>query len=352
MNLDNVKQFAIVDTEMMIDHIDGLPDQLAIAWELGQSLSLPPYDGIRQVVVAGMGGSAIGADLLAAYESPLSSVPILVWRNYELPAFAGGQETLVIACSHSGNTEEALSAFERAQESGARLMAITTGGELARRAISKKVPLWQFDHDGQPRTAVGYSFGLLFSALVRLHLVPNPGDELANCITAMKAQQANLRAEVPIAENLAKQKASQLVGRCPIIIGSGFMRPVARRWRTQIAELSKSVAQFEELPEADHNMLSGVLQPKLLFDDMMVLFLRAEKAHPRNEFRSDLTRQILADNGFRTDNVTAEGDSRLAQQWTCLHFGDYTSYYLAMAYDINPTPVAAIESLKARLKQA
>ena len=352
MNLDDLSRFKELDRKDMLSEIDGLPDQLQSAWDLGRRLPLGEISNIRLLVVAGMGGSAIGADLLAAFIAPMAAVPVLVWRDYDLPACALDEQALVVASSHSGNTEETLSAFEAAVESAAQVVAITTGGQLARQAEKWGVPLWQFSHAGQPRAAVGYSFGLLLGLVNRLGLVPDLEGEVEAAVAAMRSQQQKLRAEVPVVENPAKRMAGQLVGRWPAIIGSEHLAPVARRWRTQIAELAKALAQFESLPEADHNMVAGVVHPEALFGASMVLFLQGDTLHPRNRLRTQVTREVMMVEGFNTDIIQAQGETRLAQQWTALHFGDYTAYYLAMAYGVDPTPVEAIEDLKRRLREA
>jgi len=349
MNLDDLERFAALDPQGMLQHIDGLPGQLAAAWRMGQALSLSAGDPPRQVVLAGMGGSAIGADLAAAYAAPLAPIPIIVWRDYGLPAWARGPETLVVVSSHSGNTEETLAAYDAARSAQARLLAITTGGELARRASVDRVDLWRFEHRAQPRAAVGFSFALSLAALHRLGALPHPGGELAETVAAMRAQQSNLQAHVPAATNPAKRMAGQFVDRWPLVLGSGVLAPVARRWRTQLAELAKSVAQFEVLPEADHNMLAGVVHPEGLIIQVMVLVLRSRLDHPRNVLRLEATRQILMVEGFNTDILDGTGSSAMAHQWTALHFGDYVAYYLAMAYGVDPTPIPSIESLKRRL---
>ncbi len=349
--LDDVRRFQELDSEHMLEEIDGLPDQLQIAWELGQQPPLPDAVGIRQVVIAGMGGSAIGADLLAAYALPLCPVPVFVHRNYDLPAWANGPETLVIASSHSGNTEETLSAFDAAVQRGCRLMAVCTGGQLAEKAREHGVPLWTFDHKGQPRAAVGYSFGLLLAAFTRLGLIPDPSEELAGAVQAMRDQQAHLRADVPTTQNPAKRMAGQWVGRWVVVLGADHLEPVARRWKGQISEVAKSWGQFEFLPESDHNTLAGLVQPEEQFAHSMVIFLQADSLHPRNQLRVDVTRQIFMVEGLNTDVYRATGGSRLAHMWTALHFGDYSAYYLAMAYGIDPSPVPAIESLKVELKK-
>ena len=351
MKLDDIDYFREIDPEDMLSKIDSLPDQLHAAWALGQSLPLPEVEKINHVVIAGMGGSAIGGDLLTAYTTPLISVPVVVWRDYDLPAFASGLETLVIASSHSGNTEETLSAFKKGREKGVQLIAITTGGELAGQAEKHGVPLWHFDHGGPPRAAVGYSFGLLLAVLARLHLISDPADEVLSAVEAMRRQQKKLRAEVPVVKNTAKRIAGQLIGRWATIVGPGLLAPVARRWRTRISELAKAAAHFEEIPEADHNMVAGVFQPESFLPSTMVIFMRGSHVHPRNLLRVEATCDVLMLEGLGTMIVEAKGETRLAQQWTSLHLGDYSAFYLAMAYGVDPTPVSVIEGLKGALAQ-
>ena len=350
MNLDDLDRFRQLDPEGMLRHIDDLPAQLEQAWALGQTLPLPSGPEPRLVVIAGLGGSAIGADLLAAYAAPHCPIPITVWRDYDLPAYAAGAETLVIASSHSGNTEEVLSSFERAGRAGASRLALTTGGTLARQAEQEGVTVWRFPNEGPPRTAVGYSFGLLLALLARLALAPEASQQVAGAAAAMRAQQQKLGAGIPVVNNPAKRMGGQFMGRWPTIVGAGLLAPVARRWRTQINELAKAVAQVEFLPEADHNFVEAVMNPAELFSKTMVLFLRASLDHPRNLARAEATRHLLMVEGFNTDEIDAEGDTRLAQQWTCLHYGDYVAYYLAMAYGVDPTPVPVMDALKQTLK--
>lgn len=351
MILDDRQSFSELDPDGMLSEIENLPDQLQQAWELGMRHPLPDWQGLQQIVIAGMGGSAIGGDLVRSYALPLANIPIIVWRNYDLPAFARGAKTLVICSSHSGNTEEVLSAFERAVEVEAKVLAVTKGGELGKRAQKHDVPLWTFEHGGQPRAAVGFSFGLLLAGLSRLEIIPNPSSDLFTTVELMKERQKLLAADVPTANNPAKRLAGQFMGRWPTIIGAEHLAPVARRWRTQISEIAKALAQFEELPEADHNMVAGVEMPQALFGNTMVVFLRASGYHPRNFLRTDTTMKLLMVEGVNTNLVHAKGDSRLEEIWTSLHFGDYVAFYLAMAYGVDPTPVHAIEDLKQQLQE-
>ena len=352
MNLNDPESFHKLDQSDMLAQIDQLPQQLSHAWELGTSTTLPHWEGLQNVLVAGMGGSAIGADLLAAYITKTCPIPVIVHRDYELPAWADGPRTLVITSSHSGNTEETLSAYQRAHENQCHILAVTTGGQLANMAERDGSALWRFKHTGQPRAAIGYSFGLLLAAFSQLGLIPDQQTELDLAVKAMLAQQSNLSAEVPDVKNPAKRLAGQMVNRWVAVIGSDLLVPVARRWKGQISEIAKAWGQFEELPEVNHNTLAGILNPASIYPQMMVLFLKASANHQRNQLRSDLTRQIFMLEGIGTDTIEARGDTPLEQLWTAVHLGDYVAYYLAMVYGVDPTPVEAIEGFKVDLQQA
>lgn len=346
MNLDDSASFRALDSQDMIGQINGLPDQLDQAYHLGLQLDLPKMEGIRTVLVTGMGGSAIGADLVAAYVADRCSVPVLVHRDYGLPAWAKGPETLVIPSSHSGNTEETLSSFQEAHARGCQILAVSTGGKLAEQARAKGYGTWVFPHSHAPRTAVGFSFGLIEALLFRLGLVPDPSDALIETIHAMRNLQTNLLMEVPVKHNPAKRMAGQLMGRWVSVFASDYMAPVARRWKGQISELAKAIAQFEALPEADHNTLAGLEYPQEVLSKTTALFLQAPGNHPRNLLRLNLTRQLFMQQGLATDVIEARGHNSLAHIWTTLLYGDYTAYYLAMSYGVDPTPIDILTGLK------
>ncbi len=360
MNLDDFETFKQLDPQNMLGEIDNLPAQLEKAWQIGQTSEVFETSEVSRVLISGMGGSAIGADLVSAYVSPTCRVPVTVHRDYGLPAWARGPETLVIASSHSGNTEETLDSFAAARKAGCRLLAICTGGELEKRALANGVPVWKFEHKGQPRAAVGFSFGLLLVAFSRLGLIETPEKMTTKIVTTvevMKKQQKSLRADVPVANNPAKRLAGQLVGRWVNVYGSGMLAPVARRWKGQVNEIAKAGAGFEVLPEADHNALAGLCNPPGIQSQTKTLFLCAPSGttnsiHPRNRLRLDLTRQEFMLEGLNTDVYEAQGESPLAHIWTALHFGDYMAYYLAMAYGADPTPVEALVNFKAAMKAA
>ncbi|MDK2981962.1 MAG: glucose/mannose-6-phosphate isomerase [Chloroflexota bacterium] len=351
MDLDLAKDFGKLDPEDMLGAIRGLPQQLWTAWETAGKLPLPEQREFSKVLVAGMGGSAIGADILAGYAAEDCSVPLVVLRGYQLPAWAKGADVLVVCSSHSGNTEETLAVFEEALERGCTTMTVSTGGKLSEAAKAKGAVCWNFDHVGQPRTAVGFSFGLLLNLLERLDLLPKQEALVKQAVEEMEALREQIDAEAPAVKNLAKRLAGQAVDRIPVVFGAEHLEPVARRWKTQINEVSKAEAQFEFLPEADHNTLAGLVNPEELLYKTYALFLNSERYYERIQKRFKLTADEFMVSGVCVDPVACSGGSKLAEIWTAILLGDYVSFYLAMAYEVDPTPVDALNRLKAAMKK-
>lgn len=349
MDLNHLENLSEIDPENMIGEINGLPEQLETAWNLGLSQPLPQMSAVNLVVIAGMGGSAIGGDLLAGVVVDRSPVPLLVQRDYNLPAYANGRETLVIVSSHSGNTEESLSALATAVQNRCQVVTISTGGKLQTISEKSGISNWSFNHKGQPRAAVGYSFGLLLAMMVRLGLVSDPSQEMEAAITAMREQRKVLTTEVPVNQNPAKRLAGQMMGRDVTVFGSGHLAAPARRWKTQINELAKAQAAFEFLPEADHNTLAGACNPEKVLEQTFKMFLQSNLDHPRNILRSQLTRESFMQQGINTDFYQAKGNSKIEQVWNAVQFGDYAAYYLALAYDTDPTAIAPISALKEKM---
>jgi glucose/mannose-6-phosphate isomerase len=336
----------------MIGEINGLPDQLQTAWDLGQALPIPKLDDIQNIVLCAMGDSASAAELAAASIFSSLSLPVTVHRNYGMPAFADSH-TLVVCISHSGNSEEVLDAFESAQKSKCALLAISTGGELTKRANAKNIPAWNFDYNGKDTTAVAYPFALLLALFSRLGFIPDPSKDIVEAVAMMKRSQQHIVPEVIAAKNPAKRYAGQLVGRWVTFVAPENLAPVARRWKTQINQLAKAGANFEIIPEASHNTLIATLNPNATLNaHTMTLFMRAPGDHPRNRMRSDMMRQTFMLEALNTDVIDARGQSAIANLWTLILFGDYMAYYLAMAYGTDPSEEEAFVNFKSALSSA
>ncbi|MCZ7543068.1 MAG: SIS domain-containing protein [Anaerolineae bacterium] len=216
MNLDDLPRFKALDPQDMIGHINAMPDHIERTWSRAQALPLPNrFAQADKVVICGMGGSAIGGELVAFALADQSRAPIMVNRGYDLPAFATGEDTLVVACSHSGDTEETLAAFAQAGARGAQRMAICTGGALRAQADEAGVVTWTYDYASQPRAALGFSLTLLLALAHRLGLARDLDAAVAEAVAVMRGQTAQYRPETPTGANPAKQLAAALFGRIP-----------------------------------------------------------------------------------------------------------------------------------------
>ncbi|MGE5554007.1 MAG: bifunctional phosphoglucose/phosphomannose isomerase [Betaproteobacteria bacterium] len=347
--LDNLEYLASADPTGMGQWVAELPEQCEEAFRIGQEAPLPQTAGVKQVVVIGIGGSAIGADLLRGYTEGELKVPFLVSRNYRLPGFVD-RETLVIALSYSGNTEETLSAYAEARERGATMFAITSGGELERRAKADGVPFCLIPAGFSPRAALGYSFVPLLAVLARLGLIRDRAEDLAEAIRVMRDQRAEVGQQTPTADNPAKQLAERLYGKFPFVYGaSPWSSVVAYRWKSQMNENGKSIAHSNALPELNHNETVGWEHPSSLTAQVEVVLLRDREDHPKVQRRFEVTSTIMRPHVSGISEVWSRGNSVLARLFSLLYHGDFTSYYLALLNGVDPTPVKVIDYLKGEL---
>ncbi len=351
IDLDRPPLFRDVDTQGMLDRIVGMPSQMSEAWKLIQGLSLPrEHADASNVVICGMGGSAIGGDLVRSLAERESRVPITVLRGYDLPAYVN-HRSLVVMVSFSGSTEETLSACDQALKAGARVVAITTGGELAKRANASSFPLVQYSFSGQPREAIGYSTLLMLGVLGHLGYLADRTVEVESTIQTLEGMIATVGPDVPAELNPAKRLAQHLYGRLGLIYGGGLLSEVARRWKGQLNENAKHWSFFEQLPELNHNAVLGYQFPTDVAQRSIVVILSSTLSNPRIRVRERVTAELLARWGVMTDTVHARGDSPLEHVLSTTYVGDFVSYYLAMINDVDPSDTGTIEFLKARLER-
>lgn len=334
------------DPQDMNAAIEALGENLLSGWQLGLRQALPQVGSVRQVVICGVGGSAIGGDFTTAFLADELPIPVTAHRNYGLPPWAKGPETLVICSSHSGNTEETVSSFHAAIERGCSLMGMCTGGKLAALCEGADKPCWKFDHDGQPRTAIGWTVGLLMALYFRLGFIADQSHSVEEAAEILAEGIQTLGKDSPVSRNPAKRLAGQLLDRNIVIFGAGELEVIARRWKSQINELSKAWAAFEGIPEMNHNSLAGLRHPESLYERTSAIFLRSDFDHERSRKRIGYSQQFFLEAGVAAEVISAQGDGKLAQMFSLLQFGDYVSYYLALAYGEDPTPIDILVRLK------
>ncbi|MBX3062015.1 MAG: bifunctional phosphoglucose/phosphomannose isomerase [Anaerolineae bacterium] len=352
MNLNDLAHFAELDKSNMRVHIDGFSQQLEQAWSLGQTLTLPAqYKRIERIVIVAVGDAAIAGDMLACAVAEMCNIPIIINRAYDLPAYADGQSTLVIAIDHSGEMEEVLAAASLADARGTKLLAITSAGKLAQQVEAAGGVVWQYEYEALPRAAFGWQIGLLLALVVRLGLVRDLSADVAEAIELTQRNTATIGIEASVVKNPAKRLAGQMIGRTPIIYGAGYLCPVARYWKAQLNNNGKTMAQWEELPDLNHNVIAGMNFPKPLMVKVALVFLVAGSGeHERVQKRWDITRELYLQEGLASDTLKARGKSVLAQMLSTAHFGAYVSYYVAMAYEVDPSETPLIMEMQEKLR--
>ncbi|MBN1176393.1 MAG: bifunctional phosphoglucose/phosphomannose isomerase [Dehalococcoidales bacterium] len=348
-NLDDVKIYQQQDPDGMLARIKELPVQCRQAWQAAMEFKLPAdYKDIDKVIVLGMGGSAIGGDLVRSLVLEESKIPVIVHRDYGLPAFVD-KKTLVIASSYSGNTEETLSGFEPALKTKAKKLAMTTGGKVEELAEANNVPVFKIHYKAQPRAALGFSFLPTLGVLQNLGLVKDKSADVDETVKVLEKLAGKLGEKSPLKSNPAKLLAQRLYGNLPVIYGAGIAAEAAHRWKTQVNENSKAWGFYEVFPELNHNATVGYPFPKEVGQNIRVILLRSRLFNDRVKLRYDVTCELLKRSSVAYEFVDGEGMSALSQMMSLVMTGDFTSYYLAILYGVDPSPVDVISYLKDRL---
>jgi glucose/mannose-6-phosphate isomerase len=299
------------------------------------------------VAVCGMGGSAIGGELVLATAGRLD-VPAAVVRGYELPAWVR-PTTLVVAVSYSGETEETLACAEEALSRGCRPVCVATGGRLAALAVAHGAPTVPVPAGLQPRAALGVLATPVAAALVQAGLCADLRADVGEAAALLDELASDLDPAVPEEANGAKALARRLAGRLVLVCGAGVTAPAARRWKTQVNENAKAPAFWAELPELDHNEIEGWSSVPALAAATQVVLLEDPGWPAALARRAQLTAAGLGAHGAGVERLTARGSAPLARAASLIGLGDWVSYYLALLYGVDPTPVTAIESFKRRL---
>ncbi len=312
------------------------------------NVSLPDGSGILNVVLAGMGGSALPAVYLRSW--PGTKVPFEIVRDYELPEYVGDQ-TLFISSSYSGNTEETLSALAVAESRGARIVVISAGGKLADVAHEKNYPLLTIPSGIQPRMCTFYFLAALLQILEPLGLT-DPGKlaELRDAAQWLKDQTASWKPEVPTKDNPAKQLAQELIGKSVVVYSGPKLYPAANKFKIGLNENAKNVAWLNQYPEFNHNEFIGwsshpVQKP------YAVVEIRSNLEHERVQKRFVVSERLLSGQRPAPEVIEPQGDTLLKQILWTSNFGDFASLYVALLNGLNPTPVDLVEKLKKQLDE-
>lgn len=319
----------------MLDDVLGIPDHLRDALWRVESARLEP-SGAAGLMVCGMGGSAIGADLAAAALGDRLTRPLLTVRGYGLPSWATPEWT-TLCCSYSGATEETLACFDAAEALGSRRLVVSTGGPLVEAARAAELPVIGLPGIFQPRAAVAYFFVAVAEVAALSGVAPRIHAEIETAADFLAEQTEVLRER-------AAALATELEGRIPVVYGADLTAPVARRWKTQVNENVKLPAFFAELPEADHNELCGWIPD--FAERFGAVLLEDDDQHPRERRRIELTAEAVAASGAPAPRVETAGPNPTARLLWATMLGDLLSLELADRAGVDPLPIEALERFK------
>jgi glucose/mannose-6-phosphate isomerase len=346
--LDDQKRVKEVDMSNMLNHLFKTVDYCRDARNRAEQTNVPTKVEPKNIVIVGMGGSAIGGEILKDWLRDELPIPIEVNRDYTLPAYVD-KYTLVFANSYSGNTEETLSSFLDALRRKCTTVAITSGGQLKTFCKKLQVPHVTIPSGLPPRVAVPYLFFPLPVLLEKMGILPYMGEEMEEAIKVFERVSKANSLDVTTENNMAKQLANELINTIPIVYGFRQYGAIAHRLKTQFNENSKLHSKHDVFPELNHNETVGWEAPEALTKNYSVILIRDPKEPPELRDRIDTTKSLVFSRAKKVLEINAEGKSRLAKMLSVLCVGDYTSIYLAILQNKDPTPVRVIERVKKEL---
>lgn len=344
--LDNKEEVARIDKAGMLEVVASFPEMLSEAGRFSRGVTLAKKKKISLVVISGMGGSAIAGDIAADLLFDKSAVPILVNRGYQVSE-AVNNETLFLALSYSGNTEETVSALKEAEKRQAQVVCVTAGGKIKEMAEEKKHPLYLIPSGYQPRAALPFLLVPVLKSLEEAGIFTGLEADLSETIALLQKNREEYMLDKPLRYNVVKQLAKKLENKIPFILASVKTTSAAGlRMKTQFNENSKVTACFNCFPELNHNEMVNLSFLRREEHDFCLLLLRDEADNERIKKRIEITKSLIGKQVGGINEVSAQGKSPLARVLSLIQFGDFLSVYLAIVRGIDPTPVEIIGRLK------
>lgn len=388
--LDKAKKFSTIEARKVLESIQLLDKQCLDALEAASSLFTPPLEenlenflplgitplsavcrkdqggissgkkfsklkDIQNIVVAGMGGSALGAHIARSLLGDSIKLPIFIINNYELPGFVG-EETLVVLSSYSGGTEEVLSCFKEAKTKKAKMAVLTLGGELLELAKKNNIPACVFSAElnpsDAPRMGLGFAVFGIVGILSKLGLVNFGKNETKKAVSALQKFSKIFGVDVLTEKNQAKKIALKLYGKSPILVASEFLVGNLHAMQNQIHETAKGLCAYFELPELNHHLMEGLENPKELKKGLIFVFFESNLYHKRNVKRYKITKEVIKKNGVESISYQLKSKDKISQGMEILVFGSYIGLYLGALYDVSPLKIQWVDYFKCRMQNS
>jgi glucose/mannose-6-phosphate isomerase len=331
-----------LDKSNLLGSIELLDKQCANAWQGVKKIKIPAnYRNVENIVISGMGGSALGGHLIQSLFADKLKKPLEVVRGYALPSYVG-PKTLVIFSSYSGNTEETLSAARDAKKRKAKIMGLSAGGKLEKFLRDNKYPTYIFETtynpSNQPRTGLGYSIFGQIGLLKKCRVLEVSNQEMEKTLKTLRDKN-----------NSAESFATKLKNKIPVLVASEFLAGSAHIMANQINENAKTFAAYFELPELNHHLMEGLKNPATNKKNLLFLLLNSNLYLPRNQKRYKILKNVLTKNRIDFVEYFPVAKNKILQSFETLSFGSYLSFYLAMNYNLDPSPVPWVDFFKKQL---
>lgn len=350
--LNELKKIEEIDKSDMLKDISSLPKQIKKAEEIVEHSNITSIYKIDNIIINGMGASAISGDIIQSFLRDKFDIPIFITRQYDLPKWAN-KNTLVFSQSYSGNTQETLSTFKHAYQKHCKIIAISSGGKLQEYCKKREIPFIKIPQGIQPRAATGYILFCSIHALKKIGLLQkNINQEIQETIQVAEEFTKNNKKEMPEEKNLSKQIARKLFNKIPQVYAWDFYIPIAKRWCTQFNENSKIICRYDEVPECNHNDIVGwSMNPEVSKKFICILFRDYENESIYITKRLNFMKKLFEEVAGDIIEIKIHAKKRLSKIIYAMHLGDYVSCYLAILRKIDPTPVEAIQQLKEELSK-
>ncbi|MFC1710038.1 bifunctional phosphoglucose/phosphomannose isomerase [Patescibacteria group bacterium] len=348
--LDNINKEDLGD---VYKSIETFPKQIEQVWDEFKNTNKPKECSLaKNVVIAGMGGSALGGRVVDSLIQDRSRVPIEVFTEYHLPNYVN-KDTLVILSSYSGNTEETLSDANEAIKRGAKIFAITTGGKLEKLVLKEKLDSYVFNPinnpSKQPRMALGYSIASILSVLSQCDFIHLHNDEIRDVIKNFKEYEVDFGNKREGKNNISKSLAKKIKGKIPILVASEHLVGSAHTFKNQLNETSKNFSVLFDIPELNHHLMEGLGHPALVKKDLYFIFFESNKYTKRVSKRYPITQEVVEKNGVSYGKYVLKQETKLDQIFELISLGLYTSFYLSRINSVDPTKIPWVDYFKDKL---
>lgn len=353
-DLNDLAGIKALDKSNLLASIESLADQVNQSWIETQNLSLPLNysQGVQNIVVVGMGGSTLGAHIFKSLFFKELELPLEIVNGYDLPGYVN-EETLVVLVSYSGGTEEVLSALIQAASLQAKILGLTSGGKLGDVLKNNAYPAYifnpKFNPSNQPRMGLGYSCIGLLGLMKNLGLVSVETDFLNRALNSIKSANLEFGLEKGV---LSREVAKNLKDKSAIIVGAEFLAGNAHAFANQINENAKSLSAYHLIPELNHHLLEGLTNPLTLKQTTLGFFLESSLYSPKIKTRFEVTKKVLDKQSIPHQSLLLNSGDKFEDAFRALVFGSYVSFYLAIVYDLDPTPIPWVEFFKSELAKS